>query len=152
MKRKTVLKEAKEKLDGIRKLLAKGNGYSKPLLTQLDLIEYAAAGQWDKFTTRIDAVSNDNDFSSKNYFIIGAANDVVSTAPAVQYPNALKWASQIEKSNPDLFTRIQLADLKKRIFKKQGKTAEAEVMASKAQDLRKEAMQKGQMTPPMMKD
>nr|WP_199080537.1 thioredoxin fold domain-containing protein [Pedobacter sp. ASV19] len=150
--KKTGLKEAKEKVAAIRKILSGGTNYSKPMLTQLDLIEYAAAGQWDKFTSRVDAVSNDNDFSLKNYFIIGAANDVVTSAPAAQYPNALKWASQIEKSNPDLFTSIQLADLRKRVFKKQGKTAEAEVMATKAQDLRKEAMQKGQMTPPMMKD
>ncbi|WP_316837346.1 thioredoxin family protein [Pedobacter nutrimenti] len=150
--KKTGLKEAKEKAGAIRKLLAKGTNYSKPMLTQLDLIEYAAAGQWDKFTSRVDAISNDNDFTSKNYFIIGAANDVVTAAPAAQYPNALKWANQIEKGNPDLFTTIQLADLRKRVFKKQGKTAEAEVMATKAQDLRKEAMQKGQMTPPIMKD
>ncbi|HWW38360.1 thioredoxin family protein [Pedobacter sp.] len=150
--KKTGLKEAKEKVAAIRKILSGGTNYSKPILTQLDLIEYAAAGQWDKFTSRVDAVSKDNDFTSKNYFIIGAANDVVTSAPAAQYPNALKWASQIEKSNPDLFTSIQLADLRKRVFKKQGKTAEAEVMATKAQDLRKEAMQKGKMTPPMMKD
>jgi len=150
--KKTGLKEAKEKVAAIRKILSGGTNYSKPILTQLDLIEYAAAGQWDKFTSRVDAVSNDNDFSLKNYFIIGAANDVVTSAPAAQYPNALKWASQIEKSNPDLFTSIQLADLRKRVFKKQGKTTEAEVMATKAQDLRKEAMQKGKMTPPMMKD
>ncbi|PTT01284.1 hypothetical protein DBR11_07735 [Pedobacter sp. HMWF019] len=150
--KKTGLKEAKEKVAAIRKILSGSTNYSKPMLTQLDLIEFAAAGQWDKFTSRVDAVSNDNDFSLKNYFIIGAANDVVTSAPAAQYPNALKWAAQIEKSNPDLFTSIQLADLRKRIFKKQGKTTEAEVMATKAQDLRKEAMQKGKMTPPMMKD
>lgn len=150
--KKTGLEEAKEKMTAIRKLLAGGTEYSKPMLSQLDLIEYAASGQWNKFSSRIDAIFNDNNFSSKNYFIIGSANDLVSMAPAAQYPNALKWANQIEQSNPDLFTRIQLADLKKRIFKKQGKTGEADVMAAKAQDLRKEAMQKGQMTPPMMKD
>lgn len=150
--KKAGLTEAKEKVAAIRKLLVNSTSYSKPTLAQLDLIEYAAAGQWNKFTSRVDAISNDNDFSSKNYFIIGAANDVVTNAPATEYPNVIKWADQIEKSNPDLFTSIQLADLRKRTLKKQGKTVEAEVMATKAQDLRKEAMQKGQMTPPMMKD
>jgi len=55
-------------------------------------------------------------------------------------------------SKPELFTRIQLADLKKRILKKQGKLAEAKAMAAKAEELRKEAGQKGQMTPPIMND
>lgn len=150
--KKTGLTAAKEKVTAIRKLLAPGTDYSKPMLSQLDLIEYAASGQWNKFAGRIDAISNDNDFSSKNYFIIGSANDIVTAAPASEYPNALKWANQIEKSNTDLFTSIQLADLKKRIFKKQGKTADAEAMAKTAENLRKEAMQKGKMTPPMMKD
>lgn len=149
---KTNVKEAAERSAAIRKLLSTGTPYAKPLLTQLDLVEFSAAGQWDKFITKVDAVWADADFKNKAYFVVGTANDVVSAAPAKYYPNALRWADQIEKTNPGLFTDIQLADLRKRTLKKQGKTAEAEVMANKAQDLRKEAAQKGQMTPPMMKD
>lgn len=144
--------EAAEKSAAIRKILSNGTSYSKPILAQLDLIASAANGQWDKFISRTDAVWNDLDFQNKAGFVIGAANDIVTSAPKNYYKHALRWADQVERSNPNLFASIQLADLRKRALKKQGKTAEAEVMANKAQDLRKEAAKKGQMTPPMMKD
>ena len=150
--KKTDLKEAAAKTSSIRKLLHAGTDYSKPILGQLDLIEFAATNKWDKYISKVDAIWTDADFKNKTGFVVGAANDVVTAAPVQYYKEALKWADQIEKSNPNLFTNIQLADLRKRALKKQGKTAEAEVMAAKAQDLRKEAAQKGQMTPPMMKD
>ncbi|SMC66399.1 thioredoxin family protein [Pedobacter nyackensis] len=150
--KKTDLKAAAEKATAIRKLLSTGTDYSKPLLAQLDLTEFAAANKWDKFVSKVDVVWGDEDFKNKAGFVIGAANDVVSSGPAQYYKHALRWADQIERNKPDLFANIQLADLRKRTLKKQGKTAEAEVMANKAQDLRKEAAQKGQMTPPMMKD
>ncbi|WP_316788291.1 thioredoxin family protein [Pedobacter frigoris] len=150
--KKTNLQEAKEITAAIRKLQAKPTAGAVSMLAQLDLIEFAAANQWGKFSAKVDAVMADNDFPRKAGFVISAANDIVTAAPAKYYHEATKWANQLEKNNPDLFTSIQLADLRKRILKKQGKTAEAEVMANKAMDLRKEAMQKGQMTPPIMKD
>lgn len=150
--KKTNVKEATERTAAIRRLLSNGTDYSKPLLAQLDLTEFAAANNWDKFIAKVDAVWNDEAFKNKAGVVIAAANDVVTAAPVAYAKNALRWADQVERNNPNLFASIQLADLRKRTFKKQGKTAEAEVMASKAQDLRKEAAQKGQMTPPMMKD
>ncbi|WP_316815480.1 thioredoxin family protein [Pedobacter nyackensis] len=150
--KKTDLKEAAEKIASIRKMLSAGTDYSKPMLAQLELVEFAAANKWDNFIAKVDVVMGDADFKNKSGFVIGAANDLVTAAPAQHYKHALKWAEQIEQTNPNLFANIQLADLRKRTLKKQGKTAEAEIMATKAQDLRKEAAQKGQMTPPMMKD
>jgi len=148
--KKVNVKEASEKAAAIRRLLSQGTEYSKALLAQLDLTEFAAARKWDKFIAKVDAVWGDDDFKNKASFVIAAANDVVTAAPAVYYKNVLRWAEQVERNNPNLFANIQLADLRKRTFKKQGKTAEAEIMANKATDLRKEAAQKGQMTPPMM--
>lgn len=150
--KKTNVKEAAERAAAIRKLLSSGTDYSRPMLAQLDLVEFAATNNWDKFVAKVDAVWGDADFKNKAGFVIGAANDVVTGAPVAYAKNALRWADQVERNNPNLFASIQLADLRKRTFKKQGKTTEAEVMANKAQDLRKEAAQKGQMTPPMMKD
>lgn len=150
--KKIDLKAAAEKTMAIRKLLSAGTDYSKPMLAQLDLIEFAATSKWDNFIAKVDAIQADTDFKNKTGFIVGAANDLVTAAPAQYYKHALSWADQVERSNPNLFANIQLADLRKRTLKKQGKTAEAELMATKAQDLRKEASQKGQMTPPMMKD
>lgn len=150
--KKTDLKEAADKVASIRKMLSSGTNYSKPMLAQLDLIEFAAANKWDNFIAKVDVILGETDFKNKNGFVVGAANDLVSSAPAQYYKHALNWADQIAATNPDLFANIQLADLRKRVLKKQGKTAEAETMATKAQELRKEAAQKGQMTPPMMKD
>jgi thiol-disulfide isomerase/thioredoxin len=150
--KKTDVTAAAEKAAAIRKLLSEGTEYSKALLAQLDLVELAAANKWDKFSAKVDAVWTDDTFKNKASFVIAAANDLVTAAPAQYYKNALRWADQVERNNPNLFANIQLADLRKRTFKRQGKTAEAEVMANKAQELRKEAAQKGQMTPPMMKD
>lgn len=150
--KKTDVKAASEIAAAIRKLQAKPTVGAVAMVAQLDLIEFAAANQWDKFSAKVDAVLADISFPRKAGFVVTAANDVVSTAPARYYHEAMKWANQLEKNDPDLFSKIQLADLKKRILKKQGKAAAAEVMANKAQDLRKEAAQKGQMTPPMMRD
>lgn len=150
--KKTDVKAAKEIAAAIRKLQARPTAGAVAMLAQLDLIEFTAANQWEKFSAKVNAVLADASFPRKAGFVVMAANDVVSTAPARYYHEALKWANQLEKNEPDLFTKIQLADLKKRILKKQGKATEAETMASKAQSLRKEAAQKGQMTPPMMRD
>jgi thiol-disulfide isomerase/thioredoxin len=150
--KKVELKDAQERVAAIRKLLASGTEYSKPILTQLDLTEYATSNQWDKFSARLDKIWNDDSFPRKNSFVVTAANDILNLAPAKYYPLALNWAVQIGGTNPDLFTKIQVADLKKRAFKKQGKSADAEAMALEAESLRKEASAKGQMTPPMMKD
>jgi len=147
------LKEAKEKIAAIRKLLAGGNMYSKPILTQLEITEDAGSDQWDKYSAKVDQVWNDPDFARKSSFVIDAANDLVTAAaPAKYYDNALKWATQVEKTNPDLFQKIQIADLRERIFKRQGKTTDAQAMAMQAETLRKEAFQKGQMTPPIYKN
>jgi thiol-disulfide isomerase/thioredoxin len=150
--KKNNLKEAKEIMAAIRKLQTKPTANAVNMLAQLDLVEFASANQWDKFCAKVDGVLSEVNFPRKPGFVVTAANDVVTAAPIKYSHEAIKWANQLEKSNPDLFTNIQLADLRKRIFKKQGKTADAEVMSAKAQDLRKEAAQKGQMTPPMMKD
>ncbi|RQO74796.1 hypothetical protein DBR43_05275 [Pedobacter sp. KBW06] len=149
---KTELKDAAERAAAIRKLLADEPVSSKPMLSQLDLTEYAASNQWDKFSARLNKIWNDDSFPQKISVVVTAANDMVSRAPAKYYPEALNWAVKISEANPDLFTKIQVADLKKRILKKQGKTADAESMALEAMALRKEASEKGQMTPPMMKD
>ncbi|MFA4866829.1 MAG: thioredoxin fold domain-containing protein [Pedobacter sp.] len=148
----TNLKEAKEIATAIRRIQAKPTPNAATMLAQLDLIEFAAAKQWDRFTAKVESILADNSFPRKPGFVVTAANDVVTAAPLKYSHTAAKWANQLEKNNTDLFTSIQLADLRKRIFKKQGKTTEAEAMANKAKDLRKEAMQKKQMTPPMMKD
>lgn len=150
--KKTNGKEAKEIIAAIRRLQTKPTANAENMLAQLDLIEYASANQWDKFCAKVDEVFGVPNFPRKSGFVVTAANDVVTAAPVKYSHEAIKWANQLEKSNPDLFTNIQLADLRKRIFKKQGNTAEAEVMATKAMNLRKEAAEKKQMTPPMMKD
>lgn len=150
--KKTGIKEAAEKATAIRKILSSGTDYSAGLLAQLDLIEFAAANKWDNFVAKVDAVLADSKFKDKEYFVIGSANDLVTAAPASYYKHASRWADQLDKGKPGLFTKIQLADLRKRILKKQGKTAESNAMAAKAESLRKEAQAKGQMTPPMMMD
>jgi len=143
---------AKEIAAAIRKIQPKSTSDGKYMFAQLDLVEFAAANQWDKFIGKIDAISSDKDFPRKADFIVGAANDLVTAAPKEYIPAAKKWADQLEMSKPELFTSIQLADLKKRILNKQGKVAEAKAMAAKADKLRKEAQEKGQMTPPVMRD
>ncbi|MNK14976.1 Thioredoxin-1 [compost metagenome] len=143
---------AKETVAAIRKLQSKASPDGRFMLAQLDLIEFAAANQWDKFVGKVDAVSIDKGFPRKADFIVSAANDLLTAAPKKYIPAAKKWADQLEMNKPELFTRIQLADLKKRVLTKQGKLAEAKAMATKAEELRKEAGQKGQMTPPIMND
>lgn len=143
---------AKEIASAIRKLQSKPSSDGKYMLAQLELIEFAAANQWDKFIGKVDAISNDKDFTRKADFIVTAANDLVTAAPQKYISSAQKWADQLEMNKPELFTRIQVADLKKRILKKQGKLTEAKAMAAKADELRKEAGEKGQMTPPIMND
>ncbi len=148
------LKVAKENTQAIRELLAQPNDYSKLVLTKLDLIEFAGTNQWDKFAKKVDAICADNDFfnhsGNRNSLVIEAANDVATANQIKYYDNALIWADNIETNNPNLFTKIQLAELRKRVLIRQGKTAEAEVMARKEESLRKEAADKMQMTPPMM--
>lgn len=143
---------AKEIASAIRKLQSKPSSDGKYMLAQLELIEFAAANQWDKFIGKVDAISNDKDFTRKADFMVTAANDLVTAAPQKYISSAQKWADQLEMNKPELFTRIQVADLKKRILKKQGKLTEAKAMAAKADELRKEAGEKGQMTPPIMND
>jgi thiol-disulfide isomerase/thioredoxin len=146
------LKAPKEITAAIRKLqAAKPSKSSASLLAQLDLIEFAGTKQWDKFTAKVDAILADNNFPRRNDLVITAANDVVTAAPANYYATAEKWANELQKTAND-FSNIQITDLRKRILKKQGKTAEAEAMAAKATELRKEAGKKGQMTPPIMND
>jgi len=147
---------AKKKSEAIRKLLTHGEDYSKTVLLKLDLIELAALNQWDKYIAKIDMVCIDDDFSKnpgdKNSIVIEAANGLVNAAQVNYYNNALKWVDIIEKGGAELFTQIQIAELRKRVLKRQGKTAESETMAQKEKDLRKEAAEKRLMTPGMMKD
>lgn len=150
--KKSKLNEAREMMLAIRSIQVNPTENAKNMLAQLDLIEYASANKWDQFCAKVDQVFADADFTRKSGFVVTAANDIVTAAPLKYSNEAIKWANQLEKSKPDLFSSIQLADLRKRIFKKQGNTAEAEIMATKAMDLRKEAAQKKQATPPMMKD
>jgi thiol-disulfide isomerase/thioredoxin len=150
--KKTDLKDAKEIVAAIRRIQEKPTANAIVMLAQLDLIEFAAAGAWDKFSAKVDKVLVEENFPRKSGFVVMAANDLVTAAPIKYIDNANKWANELEKKKPDLFTNIQLADLRKRALKKQGKTAEADMMANRAQDLRKDAAQKGQMTPPMMKN
>lgn len=150
--KKRNLEEAKEMMSAIRRIQARPTENAKNMLASLDLIEYASSGKWDQFCVRVAEVFTDDHFTRKPGFVVTAANDLVTAAPVKYSQEALNWANQLEDSQPDLFTSIQLADLRKRIFKKQGKPAEAEAMATKAQNLRKEAAEKKQTTPPMMKD
>ena len=150
--KKTGLKEAKENSEAIRKVLANGNDYSELLIAKLDLIDFAAKNQWDKFSARVDVICSDKKFSNKSYVVIEAANDIVTSNQAKQYKSVLKWANQIDNKNPDLFTQIQLAELRKRVLTRQGKKGEAEVMSQKEKTLRKVAMDKRLMSPPMMKN
>jgi hypothetical protein len=146
------VKEAKENIKAIRKLLKEGTDYSKVLLAKLDLIEFASKNQWDKFAAKVDTMCDDNEFLNKSYVMIEAANDVVTANQEKQYRSVLKWANLIEKTKPELFTQIQLAELRKRVLVRQGKKAEAEVMSQKEKGLRKEAMDKRLMSPPMRKN
>lgn len=146
------LVQAKEMMSSIRTIQTKPTENAKNMLAQLDLIEYASNGKWGQFCSKVAEVVTDENFTRKSGFVVTAANDLVTAAPVKYSVEALQWANQLENSQPDLFTSIQLADLKKRIFKKQGNTAEAELMATKAMNLRKEAAEKKQTTPPMMKD
>jgi thiol-disulfide isomerase/thioredoxin len=147
---------AKEKSKATRKLLAQGNGYSKIVLAKLELIELAASNQWSEYVAKVDAICTDKDFSKnqgdKSSLVIEAANDLITAAQAIYYGNTLNWADLIEKGNPELFTQIQLAELLKRVLKRQGKVAEAEAMAQKEKNLRNEAAEKRLMTPAMLKD
>ena len=125
-------------------------------MVKLELIELAASNKWNKYVAKVDGVCTDEGFSKnpddKSSLVIEAANDLVTAVQANYYENALKWADLIEKGNPELFTQIQLAELRKRVLKRQGKTAETEAMAQKEKDLRNEAAEKRLMTPAMMKD
>ncbi|MDO5980956.1 thioredoxin family protein [Flavivirga spongiicola] len=150
--KKSGVKEAKENSKAIRKLLKEGNDYSKVLLAKLDLIEFSAKNQWDKFGVKLDAMCNDVEFSNKSYVLIEAANDIATANQEKQYENALRCADLIEKNTPGLFTQIQLAELRKRVLIRQGKKAEAEAMSQKEKKLRKEAMDKRAMSPPMYRD
>lgn len=150
------LEVAKENTQAIRKLLAQPNDYSKLVLTKLDLIEFSGTNQWDKFAKKVDAISVDNNFfkelSDKNSIVIEAANDVATANQVKYYENALMWADNIDTGNPSLFTKIKLAELRKRVLTRQGKIDEAETMFQKEKELRKEAADKRQMTPPIMKN
>lgn len=146
------IKEAKENAQAIRKLLAENNDYSKGVLAKLDLIEYAAADRWDLYTKKVDEICADTWFYDKSYVAIEAANDLLSFEQENRYKKVLKWADIIRKRNPDLFTQIQLAELRKRVLKRQNKKRKAEVMAQKEKALRKEAAEKMIMTPPILKD
>lgn len=154
--KKSGLTVAKENSEAIRELLAEPNDYSKLILAKLDLYEYAGTDKWDKFSNKVDLVCADekftNDPSAKNYVVIEAANTVTTAEQKKYYENALKWADIIGENNPDLFTKIQLAELRKRVLTRQGKTVEAEAMFQKEKVLRKEAADKRQMTPPIMKN
>ena len=154
--KKTNLKEAKENGKAIREILDEPNEYSKIILAKLDLIEFAGTNQWNKFSEKVDLICADDNFSKtsgeKNYVVIEAGNDVATANQKDYYKNALKWAYIIDNNNPNPFTKIQLAELKKRLLIRQGKTLEAENMFKKEQALRKEAAEKGQITPPIMKN
>ncbi len=147
--RKQGLTEAKENMDAMRKLLNNKSGYAVAILAKLDIIEYQVSGQWDKFVERVNKVLVDTNFTFSQDFAVDAANDLVSSAPSKYYDSVLKWTDVIEKSTPDLFKQIQIFDLRKRVYKRQGKIAESEAMAKKADELRQTAVKNGQMTPPM---
>ena len=146
------VKEAKGNIKAIRKLLKVETDYSKVLLAKLDLIEFASKDQWDKFAAKVDTMCDDHEFLNKSYVLIDAANDVVTANQVKQYRSVLKWANLIEKTKPELFTQIQLAELRKRVLVRQGKTAEAEAMIIKEKSLRKVAMDKRLVSPPMRKN
>lgn len=148
----TGVKEAKENSKSIKELLKEGNDYSKVLLAKLDLIEFANMNEWDMFATKLNSICADPEFSNKSNVVIEAANDVVTANQEKLYEDVLKWANLIEKNELELFTQIQLAELRKRVLKHQGKTAEAELMSQTEMDLRNEAKDKFLMTPTMIKD
>lgn len=145
-------KEAKKNSKAIRKLLKNGNDYSNVVLSKLDLVEFAANNKWDKFVAKIDAMCYDNEFSDKSYIMIGAANDLVTANQEKYYGNVLSWTNLIEKKSPDLFAQIQLAELRKRVFTRQGKKEETEVASKEEERLRKEAMDKRLMSPLIIKN
>lgn len=149
---KVGVKEAQENVRAIRKLLKKENAYSKVLLAKIDLIEYANNNKWDKYAAKVDALCADPNFSKINYVVIDAAHDVVTANQKKYFSNVLNWANLIEKTQPQLFTNIQLAELRKRVLIHQGNTFEAEKMLQKEKELRKEAADKRLMTPPLRKD
>ncbi len=146
------IEEAIENTQAIRKLLTEDLNYAKVLLTKLDLIEFAAANQWSKYAKKVGKICQDHYFSDKSYVIIEAANDLVTANQSKYFKDVFKWAGSIEKHGAELFTRIQLAELRKRTLTRQGKTIEAETMALKEKELRQEAADKRQMTPPIMKN
>ncbi|MOA39339.1 hypothetical protein D3C78_1611070 [compost metagenome] len=77
---------------------------------------------------------------------------MVKEAPASYCTKVLAWAAHYEQQENDLYTQIMISDLHKMVSKKQGKKEEAQVFAAKSESLRKQAAQKGSMTPQLMKD
>lgn len=146
------VKEAKESSKAISELLKDGNAYSKELLTKLDLIESAQMGQWDQFVAKVQSIFEDDQFNGKSGVVITAAHDILTSNQKKYYDDVLKWARLIEKSKPELFTQIQLAELRKRAYKHQGKEKKQEIMAQKEKELRQEAADQFIMTPPLRKD
>lgn len=146
------LKEAKAQSKAIRKLLKQKHDYTKRVLAKLDLIEYMSMRNWDEFAAKMDAICTDTEFPGKNYIVIETANEVVTLNEETQYDNVWRWAGIIEKTKPELFTAIQIAELRKRVLTRQGKKDEAEIMYQKEKALRKEAQDKRLMSPPIMKN
>lgn len=151
-KKNSGIEQAKENTKAIRSLLTKENEFSNQILAKLDLIEFAASNKWKKYVKKLNNICADTNFSNKSYLVIEAANDLVTLNKEKYYKDVMNWADALEKDATKLFTQIQLAELRKRVLKRQGKTAEAELMANKEQKLRKEAADKRLMTPFMIKD
>lgn len=146
----------KNKVAAIEKLLPNESfKASKRLLLNLHLTQFAGTKQWDSYCALIDKVIQEETPETRKSnpsMLLWAAMEMVKEAPANYCANALKWAAHYEAQENDLFNQILISDLHKMVSKKQGKTEEAQVFASKSDGLRKQAAAKGSMTPQIMKD
>ncbi|SMO56431.1 Thioredoxin [Solitalea koreensis] len=145
------LKTAQDKAKAMETLLASNaTPFAQKQLFTLHLTQLFGNKQWDKYCQLIDNNLNQAEKSNAQP-ILWAAMEMVREAPVNYCANANKWADAYS-TNEDLFTQILVSDLRKMISKKQGNLKEAENFTLNSQNLRKQAGEKGQMTPPMMKD
>jgi len=147
------LEAAKVKAKAMETLLGeKSDAVSKRLLFSLHLTQLAGTKQWDQYCGLIDKTLRLSAEGKKPdaYTVLWSGMEMINAAPEKNAGNALKWADYYSVDK-DLFTSILVSDLRKMANTKMGKAKEAQESALNSERLRKEAGEKGQMTPPIMK-
>ncbi|AFD08424.1 thioredoxin family protein [Solitalea canadensis] len=146
----------KDRIAAIEKLLPNESfKASTRLLLNLHLTQFAGTKQWDNYCALIDKIIQEETPETRKSnpsTLLWAGMEMVKEAPASYCTKVLAWAAHYEQQENDLYTQIMISDLHKMVSKKQGKKEEAQVFAAKSESLRKQAAQKGSMTPQLMKD